>query len=338
MNLKKIFTIIILLLIASPALAGPLGVSFDSEPSSTGDISLYWFAEESARGEVSLEYGPVPYYSKSYNFNITGPSGLITLKGLKPGITYHYKLKQGENETREHKFVIMREDASQAEPAANLPIIIDASEGAALDSSGSETNSNKKTFTEKCILGEAVSNNSLYEKLKGKIILKVEELGQAFYINPIEQKIHCLGGPKDAFDIMRGLGIGINNLNLAKIPIGYAQLGGKDTDRDGLSDIFEDAVWSNKYKADSNENSILDKNEIIDTKKPIGRYSLVDLDMDFAKGHSGKIFLQVLNNGEAWYIYPGNTKRYFLGRPRDAFSIMTDLGLGIANNDFEKLK
>jgi len=50
------------------------------------------------------------------------------------------------------------------------------------------------------------------------------------------------------------------------------------------------------------------------------------------KGH---ILLQVESNGEAWYINPNNEKRYYLGRPADAFQIMRDLGLGISNNDFD---
>jgi ribosomal protein L30/L7E len=43
---------------------------------------------------------------------------------------------------------------------------------------------------------------------------------------------------------------------------------------------------------------------------------------------SGRILLQVQKNGEAWYIYPKDLKRYYLGRPADAFAIMRKLGLG----------
>ncbi len=57
----------------------------------------------------------------------------------------------------------------------------------------------------------------------------------------------------------------------------------------------------------------------------------------FADGLSGYILLQVEKNGEAWYVYPGNNKRYYLGRPADAFKIMRELGLGIAEADFQKI-
>lgn len=48
----------------------------------------------------------------------------------------------------------------------------------------------------------------------------------------------------------------------------------------------------------------------------------------------GKILLQVESNGEAWYVNPDNEKRYYLGRPVDAFQVMRELGLGISNKDF----
>ena len=52
---------------------------------------------------------------------------------------------------------------------------------------------------------------------------------------------------------------------------------------------------------------------------------------------SGKILLNVEQNGEAWYVYPKDNKRYFLGRPTDAFSLMRELGLGITELNFQKL-
>ena len=39
----------------------------------------------------------------------------------------------------------------------------------------------------------------------------------------------------------------------------------------------------------------------------------------------GKILLQVESHGEAWYVNTGDGKRYFLGRPADAFRVMRDI-------------
>ncbi len=49
---------------------------------------------------------------------------------------------------------------------------------------------------------------------------------------------------------------------------------------------------------------------------------------------SGKILLQVEENGEAWYVNPQTKTRYYMGRPADAFALMQELGLGISNADF----
>lgn len=51
----------------------------------------------------------------------------------------------------------------------------------------------------------------------------------------------------------------------------------------------------------------------------------------------GRILIDVERNGEAWYVYPKNNKRYYLGRPHNAFSIMRELGLGILERDFAKI-
>ncbi len=52
---------------------------------------------------------------------------------------------------------------------------------------------------------------------------------------------------------------------------------------------------------------------------------------------AGKILLNVEKNGEAWYVYPFDNRRYFLGRPSDAFALMRELGLGIREIDFQRL-
>lgn len=52
---------------------------------------------------------------------------------------------------------------------------------------------------------------------------------------------------------------------------------------------------------------------------------------------SGKILLDVNNNGEAWYVYPGDFHRYYLGTPVDAYGIMKNLSLGVSNDDFARI-
>ena len=61
--------------------------------------------------------------------------------------------------------------------------------------------------------------SSLKTKLAGKIILKVEDLGKAYYIDPTNLSVNYLGRPSDAFNVMRRLGLGITNVDLDKINI-----------------------------------------------------------------------------------------------------------------------
>jgi hypothetical protein len=56
-----------------------------------------------------------------------------------------------------------------------------------------------------------------------------------------------------------------------------------------------------------------------------------------AENLSGRILLQVEQNGEAWYVWPTNKKRYYLGRPTDAFRVMRERGLGVSNADMFRL-
>lgn len=75
-------------------------------------------------------------------------------------------------------------------------------------------------------LGLGVSNSDLDSflikvpvRLAGRIILKVQDKGQAYYVDPIELKLYYLGRPADAFSVMRNKGLGITNSDLAKIPV-----------------------------------------------------------------------------------------------------------------------
>jgi len=52
----------------------------------------------------------------------------------------------------------------------------------------------------------------------------------------------------------------------------------------------------------------------------------------------GRILLDVEKNGEAYYIYPKDRKKYYLGRPADAFRIMRELGLGITDSNLGQIE
>jgi len=173
---------------------------------------------------------------------------------------------------------------------------------------------------------------------KGKILLEVENEGRAWYVNPGTDLAYYLGRPADAFQVMREQGIGISNANLEKIPIAVDYSLGEDSDGDGLSNELEEAIGTDPMKSDSDGDGFSDRDEIRNGYDP--RFSngkKIGLDNNFSQSQSGKIFLQVESNGEAWYVDPKNNSRYFLGRPSDAFQVMREQSVGISNSDFQKL-
>lgn len=178
---------------------------------------------------------------------------------------------------------------------------------------------------------------SLTARLKGKILLQVESKGEAWYINPKDSKKYSLGKPTDAFGLMKKLGVGISNVDISKIPVADASLSGEDTDGDGLSDAIEDAIGTDKTKADTDGDGYSDKNELISGYDPVKISIKLPTDINFATKQKGKILIQIQQRGEAWYVNPNNGKRYFLGRPSDAFNVMRGLAVGITNANLAKV-
>jgi len=80
------------------------------------------------------------------------------------------------------------------------------------------------------------------------------------------------------------------------------------------------------------------KKNIESVNKEAGQNTSNFIDKVFSKKLAGRILLQVESKGEGWYVNPTDNKRYFLGRPADAFNAMRELGLGVSNKDFDSFK
>ncbi|MCK5211738.1 hypothetical protein KAJ89_03480 [Candidatus Parcubacteria bacterium] len=182
------------------------------------------------------------------------------------------------------------------------------------------------------LTGSLIAQISIGEKLIGRILLQVESQGEAWYVNPSDLKRYYLGRPADAFEIMQKLSTGISNADLNKIPIGLIVYNDADNDNDGLSNRLEIALGTNPGKNDTDDDGYSDKLEIENNYNPFGD-GLMLIDKNFANQQIGKILLQTEKSGEAWYVDPLDLKRYYLGRPADAFEIMRKLSLGITNNN-----
>ncbi len=66
----------------------------------------------------------------------------------------------------------------------------------------------------------ACSTNSLANRLKGEILLQVEEHGEAWYVDPAKCRRIYMADGEEAYQIMRYLGLGITNADLEKIELG----------------------------------------------------------------------------------------------------------------------
>jgi len=182
---------------------------------------------------------------------------------------------------------------------------------------------------------QAGQTKTLDARIAGYILLQVEANGEAWYVNPDNLKRYYLGRPVDAFSVMRDFGVGIKTEDLNRIEIGFSDSIAGDLDSDGLGDAFEDAIGSSRTDSDTDNDGFNDKAEIENGYMPAG--GAWPVDKVFAKKQAGRILLQVEANGEAWYVNPDNFKRYYLGRPTDAFSVMRILGLGISNSDLAEI-
>lgn len=67
-------------------------------------------------------------------------------------------------------------------------------------------------------VASAATNNALVQRLKGKILLRVEHKGEAWYVNPDNGLRYFLGRPSDAYQLMRTLGLGTRDRDLFQIP------------------------------------------------------------------------------------------------------------------------
>jgi hypothetical protein len=121
-------------------------------------------------------------------------------------------------------------------------------------------------------------NAQLTNRLAGRILLQVENNGQAWYVEPVSKAKHFMGRPHDAFSMMRRFGLGISNDNF---------------------DRFQSSGVPARF--------------------------------------SGRIFLKVEANGEAYYVDPVDMRMHYLGRPDDAFRIMRELALGINNENIRQI-
>jgi len=182
------------------------------------------------------------------------------------------------------------------------------------------------------LFAEPLAASHFSETIRGRILLDVEQDGEAWYVVPTDLERYYLARPKDAFTIMREVGLGISNVDLQKILPAVGVVSDVDTDGDGLADSMENALGTNPAKFDTDGDGYSDSQELELGFLPTGSGTWQQ-DSALVNRVKGKILLQVEEKGEAWYVYPVDGKRYYLGKPKDAFQIMRNLSLGITNQN-----
>ena len=66
--------------------------------------------------------------------------------------------------------------------------------------------------------------NNLSTNLRGRILLQVQQRGEAWYVNPVDGKKYYLGQPSDTFQVMKNLSLGISNKDFNKLSSNKNQL------------------------------------------------------------------------------------------------------------------
>jgi len=195
-------------------------------------------------------------------------------------------------------------------------------------------------------------NKALTRRLLGRILLQVETLGQAWYVDPITESRYYLQNGESAYQALQVFGLGITNADLASIPIclptfAKATAGEEDraeiidSDGDGLDDQLEDSIGTDKHNPDTDGDGINDGDEIKADFDPLNpnpvklAYARPGASQALRDRLTGRILLQVENHGESWYVHEGC--RYYMKNGRLAYQIMRFLSLGITNSDLRQI-
>lgn len=194
------------------------------------------------------------------------------------------------------------------------------------------------TVGQKFKLVKPINGATLGERMAGKILLQVEENGEAWYVDKKDYRRYYMRDGVTAYEMMRKFGLGISNEDIKKIPIGIdARFDGFDYDGDDVLDKMEEAIGTDMYLNDSDSDGFDDGVEIRAGYNPAGKGKM-PIDLSLVDRLKGQIVLQTESRGEAWYINPKDGRRYYMKDGEAAYEIMRFLSTGITNDNLEEIE
>ena len=167
------------------------------------------------------------------------------------------------------------------------------------------------------VVGSSVlAANSITSRLKGKLLLQVQDKGRIWYVDPVGLQKHEVTFA-NALSLFQKLALGITNADLIKIPADLDSISSsQDSDGDGYTDRQELQSGFSPYIPGSNQ----------------GRFKI---DNNLATKLKGRLLLQVQDKGRIWYI-DQNGKRWEVTWG-NLMSLFRKLALGITNSDLNQV-
>jgi len=99
---------------------------------------------------------------------------------------------------------------------------------------------------------------------------------------------------------------------------------------------MEIGLGTDPYNPDTDNDDFADSSEIENGYSPFGP-GKINYNYNLVNQLEGRILLQVEEHGEAWYVEPKTSKRHYMANGSEAYNIMRNLGVGITNNDLDRV-
>lgn len=162
--------------------------------------------------------------------------------------------------------------------------------------------------------------NSLTTRLKGRLLLQVEDRGRIWYVDPVGLQKHEITFA-NALSLFQNLSLGITNSDLNHIPINPESVSDQlDTDHDGYTDKTE---VKNGYHPEIASNPVNRGND-----KVLPYPALMNR-------LKGRLLLQVEDRGRIWYVDMDGTRWEVTWG--NLINLFRKLALGISNKDLAEV-